>query len=72
VGAKLLVAIVPEGGHRHNNPLKSLPSSEGDTVKGPFRDGRNALLLLLPSLSRLPLPSNYFYLCYYYKHFLIL
>jgi hypothetical protein len=29
------------------------PSSEGDTVKGPLGDERNALLLSLPSLSKL-------------------
>jgi hypothetical protein len=72
VGAKLLVEIGPEGGRRHNSPLKNLPSSEGDTTEGPLGDGRNALLLLLPSLSRLQLPPNYFYFYYYYNYFLIL
>jgi hypothetical protein len=72
VGAKLLVEIGPEGGHRHNSPLKTLPSSEGDTTEGPLGDGRNALLLLLPSLSRLQLPPNYLYFYYYYNYFLIL
>jgi hypothetical protein len=28
-------------------------------------------MLLLPSLSRLRLPSSYFYLYYYYNYFLI-
>jgi hypothetical protein len=31
----LLVEIGPEGGRRHNSPLKTLPSSEGDTAEGP-------------------------------------
>jgi hypothetical protein len=35
VGAKLLVGIGPEGGRRHNSPLKALPSSERDTTEGP-------------------------------------
>jgi hypothetical protein len=72
VGAKLLVEIGPEGGRRHNSPLKDLPSSEGVTAEGPFGDGRKAVSLLLPSLSRLLLPSNYFYLYYYYNYFLTL
>jgi hypothetical protein len=37
VGAKLLVEIEPEGGRRHNSPLKALPSSEEDSVEGPPR-----------------------------------
>jgi hypothetical protein len=68
----VLVEIGPEGGRRHNSPMKALPSSEGDTTEGPLGDGRKALLLLLPSLRRLPLPSNYFYLYYYYNYFLML
>jgi hypothetical protein len=39
-----LVEIEPEGGLRHNNPLKVPPSSEGDTAEGPLGDERNALL----------------------------
>jgi hypothetical protein len=37
VGAKLLVEIRPEGGRRHNNPLKALPSSVGNAAEGPPR-----------------------------------
>jgi hypothetical protein len=58
----MLVEIGPEGGRRHNSPLKTLPSSEGDTAGGRLGDRRNALLYLLPSLSRLRLPYNHFYL----------
>jgi hypothetical protein len=47
VGTKLLVGIGPEGGCRHNSPLKVPPSSEGDTAEGPLGDEQNALLLLL-------------------------
>jgi hypothetical protein len=72
VGAKLLVEIGPEGGRRHNSPLKALPSSGGVTAEGPLRDGRKALSPLLPSLSRQLLPSDYFYPYYYYNYFLIL
>jgi hypothetical protein len=68
----VLVEIGPEGGRRHNSHLKALPSSEGVTNEGPFEDGRKTLSLLLPSLSRLLLPSNYFYLYYYYNYFLTL
>jgi hypothetical protein len=53
-------------------PWKLYPSSEGVTTEGPLGDGQKALSLLLPSLSRLLLPSNYFYLYYYYNYFLIL
>jgi hypothetical protein len=53
VGAKLLVEIRPEGGHRHNSPLTIPPSSEGVTTGGPLGDKQNALLLPLPSLSKL-------------------
>jgi hypothetical protein len=73
VGAKLLAEIGPEGGRRHNSPLKALPSSEGVTAEGPLGDGRKALSLLLPSLSRQLLPSDYyFYPYYHYYYFLIL
>jgi hypothetical protein len=72
VGAKLLVEIGPEGGRQHNSPMSALPSYEGDTAEGPLGDGRNASLVLLPSLSKLPLPSSYFYLYCYYNCFLIL
>jgi hypothetical protein len=58
VGAKLLVEIGPERGRRHNNPLKTLPFSEGNTAEGPLGDGRNALLLLLPLLSMLCYTTN--------------
>jgi hypothetical protein len=40
--------------------------------KAPLGDGRRALLLLLPLLIWLPLPSKYFYLYYLYNYFLIL
>jgi hypothetical protein len=50
-------------------PLKALPSSEGVTTEGPLRDGWKALSLLLPSLSRPLLPSNYFYLYFYHRYF---
>jgi hypothetical protein len=68
----LLVEIGPEGGRRHNSPLKALPSSEGVTVEGPLGDGRKALSPMLPSLSRQLLLSDYFYPYYYYNCFLIL
>jgi hypothetical protein len=49
VGAKLLVEIGPEGGHRHNSPLMIPPSSEGVTAEGPLGDETGPL----PSLSKL-------------------
>jgi hypothetical protein len=61
----LLVEIGPEGGRRHNSPLKAQPSFEGVTAEGPLGDGWKALSLLLPSLSRQLLPSNYFYHYYF-------
>jgi hypothetical protein len=48
VGAKLLVELGPEGGRRHNSPLKTPPSPEGDTTEGPLGDERNTPWLLLP------------------------
>jgi hypothetical protein len=50
---ELLVEIGPEGGRRHNSPLMVPSSSEGDTAEGPLGDERHALLLSLPSLSKL-------------------
>jgi hypothetical protein len=49
----LLVEIGSESGRRHNSPLTTLPSSEGVMAEGPFGDEQNALLLPLPSLSKL-------------------
>jgi hypothetical protein len=49
----VLVEIGPEGGRRHNSLLMFPPSSEGDTAEGPLGDKQNALLLSLPSLSKL-------------------
>jgi hypothetical protein len=71
-GNCVLVEIGPEGGRQHNSPLEALPSSEGVTAEGPLGDGRKALSLLLPSLSRVLLPSDYLYLYYNYNYFLIL
>jgi hypothetical protein len=47
------VEIRPEGGRRHNSPLKTLPHSEGDTAEGPLGGGRSTRLLLLLLLSGL-------------------
>jgi hypothetical protein len=64
------VEIGPEGGRRHNSPLKALPSSEGKAAKAPpLGDGRRALLLLLIWLPPLP---KYFYLYYLYSYPLVL
>jgi hypothetical protein len=53
VAAKLLVEIGLESGRRHNSPLTIPPSSEGVTAEGPLGDERGALLIPLPSLSKL-------------------
>jgi hypothetical protein len=53
-------------------PSKLCPPPKRIRSKAPLGNGRRALLLLLPSLIWLPLPSKYFYLHDLYNYFLML
>jgi hypothetical protein len=67
VGAKLLVEIGPEGGRRHNSPLKTPLPFEGRRPKASLGSGRRNYRLGT-SLTILPFAYLYVATCYFNQH----
>jgi hypothetical protein len=70
VGAKLLVEIGPEGGLRHNSPLKHVAHLRRGHGRRPLRRRTELATITSPfarlANSGLPLNHFYFYLYFYY------